>query len=180
MITTAASQPVTNNFIPFKVLKTELGICNSAVAGSANPEITIDNNGTTGSFVVTSILMKTVAPPGIPTTGFRFLRVNNVTIDGVRFDTGTGNLTGPTSGTGVAESFDIMGTPVIRSADIQNTSQPGGNFPLQIVADSAGDSDIRVRLFCRSDDQDLNFDSLIVSGWKLPDDTVTVTYTPGN
>ena len=49
----------------------------------------------------------TIAPPGIPTSGFQFLSVNSVAIDGERFDTGTGTLMGPTAGTGVAESFDI-------------------------------------------------------------------------
>ena len=76
----------------------------------------------------------TIAPPGIPTSGFQFLSVNSVAIDGERFDTGTGTLMGPTAGTGVAESFDIMGTPVGRTQS-PGDLKPGGNFPHQIVAD---------------------------------------------
>ncbi len=120
----------------------------------------------------------TIAPPGIPTSGFQFLSVNSVAIDGERFDTGTGTLMGPTAGTGVAESFDIMGTPVGRTQS-PGDPKPGGNFPHQIVADSEGDSDIRVMLFCRTDQEDLSFDRLLVAGWKQPGDTITLTYIPG-
>jgi hypothetical protein len=164
--------------VPFKVVDLTGGICDSAGPGTSVPEIHIDSDGATGSFVVVSILLRTAAP-GVPETGFRAFSVNNVIIDGELFDTRTGNLLGPTDGSGVLESVDLMATPVRRSADLDDPL-PGGGFPHQIVADSDGSDDIRIRLFCSSDDDDLNIDGLLVSGWKRPADTITVTYEPGS
>jgi hypothetical protein len=167
-----------SGLVPFMVADTTGGICNTAAQGSANPQIVIDSNGNTGSFVVTSILLKT-ADTGVPTSGFVALSINSVRIDGTLFDTRTGNLVGPTDGTGVLESADLMGTPVRRSS-FGGSQEPGGNFPHQIVADSDGSDDIRVQLFCRSDDQDLNVAVVAAAGWKQPDDTITVRYIPGS
>ncbi len=166
-----------SGYVPFTVADTTAGICNTAAQGSANPRIEIDSDGEQGSFVVTSILLKT-ADTGVPTTGFRFLSINSVVIDGTRFDTRTGNLVGPTDGSGVLESADLMGTPVRRSS-FGGSQEPGGNFPHQIVADSEGSRDIIVSLFCRSDAEDLNIAIVAAAGWKQPDETITVTYIPG-
>ena len=164
--------------VPFKVMEITGGLCDSAGAGTSNPVINIDSDGAEGEFVVTSIVIKT-ASPGVPLTGFRDLTVNHVQIDGERFDMPTGNLLGPTSGTGVLESADIMGTPVRRSSDA-DAPIAGGNFPHQIVAQSEGVEDVSVELFCSSVDDDLTFDKILVAGWKRPADTVTVTFVPGN
>lgn len=158
--------------VPFKVT-TEGGICNTASSPSANPEILIDGNRL---FVVTSILIRT--GPQNP-SGYEFLSINSLRINGLLFDTRTGNLTGPVSGTGVNESADLMGTPIRRTSD-PDTDLPGGNFPHQIVAAGSGENDIEIQLFCRADDQDLEIDMVLVAGWKRPRDVITVVYEPGN
>ena len=170
---TGCTQP----HVPFMVMAPTGGICNTAAQGSANPQIEIDSDGEQGSFVVTSILLKT-ADTGVPTTGFFALIVNGLSIDGTRFDILTGNLVGPTAGSGVLESADLMGTPVIRGWPPEG-QDPGGNFPHQIVANSEGSRDIVVSLFCRTDDEDLNIAVVAAAGWKQPDDSITVTYIPG-
>lgn len=164
--------------VPFKVVDLAGGICDSAGPDTSVPEIIVDGEGTTGNFVVTSILLKTAAP-GVPETGFQSFSINNVSIDGELFDTRTGDLVGPTDGSGVLESVDLMGTPVRRSGDKADLL-PGGNFPHQIVADSDGSDDIRIQLFCSSNDDDLNLEGVLVAGWKRPADTITVTYVPGS
>ena len=163
--------------VPFKVTNTG-GICNTAAVGSANPEIHIESDGTSGNFVVTSILVKT-GGTGVPTTGFVALSVNTVTIDGLKFDTRTGNLVGATDGSAVLESADLMGMPVRRS-HLSGGQEPGGNFPHQIVAESDGSTDIKIRLFCRTDVEDLDIARVAVSGWKQADENISVSYVPGN
>jgi hypothetical protein len=160
-------------YVPFLV-QIAGGLCDSGPSPSSNPSITIDSNGTS-TFMVTSILIK--RGPMNP-VDFSFLSVNGVTIDGTAFDTRTGNLFGPL-GTeyGPLQSADIMGMPVRQTG---MTSGPGGNFPHQIVADGAGAQDIVVRLFCRSDNRDMNIATILVAGLKKPADTVTVSYTPGH
>lgn len=163
--------------VPFKVVIPG-GLCDSAGSGTSVPSFVIDSDGEEGEFVVTSILLKTTAP-GIPETGFRDLTLNYIRIDGEQFDTRTANLLGPTDGSGVLESTDILGTPVRRSAD-HEAPPLGGNVPHQIVAESAGTSDIEVELFCSTTDTDISFDTILVAGWKRPADTITVTFTPGS
>jgi hypothetical protein len=163
--------------VPFKVTIPG-GLCDSAGPGNSNPEIVIDGDGTVGAFVVTSILLLTT-PPGIPTTGFESFRINHLEIDGDRFYTRSGDLLGPTDGDGVYESTDLMGTPVRRNEDAA-APLAGGNFPHQIVAESADPDDIHVSFFCSTDDTDISFATVLVAGWKRPADTITVTYTPGN
>lgn len=167
-----------DRLVPFKVVDTTGGICNTTAQGSANPQILINSDGAEGSFVVTSILLKT-AGTGVPITGFVALSINSVTIDGMNFDTRTGNLVGATDGYGVLESADLMGTPVRRSS-FSGNQDPGGNFPHQIVASSDGINDIRIRMFCRSDDEDLDIAAVAVSGWKQAGENITVTYVPGH
>jgi hypothetical protein len=162
--------------VPFKVTIAG-GLCDSAGDTTSNPRIAIDSDGTAGEFVVTSILLKTTAP-GIPETGFRDLTLNYIRIDGEQFDTRTANLLGPTDGSGVLESADILGTPVRRSGD-HEAPPLGGNVPHQIVAQSAEASDVELELFCSTTDQDISFDTILVAGWKRPADSVTVTYVPG-
>lgn len=163
--------------VPFKV-QSAGGLCDSAGPSTSIVTIGIDSDGTTGQFVVTSILLKTAAP-GVPETGFQSFSINNVAIDGELFDARTNDLLGPTDGSGVLESVDLMGTPVRRSGD-KTQLLPGGNFPHQIVADSEGADDIRIELFCSSADQDLSIDTVLVAGWKRAADSVSVTYLPGS
>lgn len=164
--------------VPFKVMVAG-GLCDSAGDTTSNPLITIDSSGSEGEFVVTSVLLKTVAP-GIPETGFRNLALNSVLIDGERFDTRSGNLLGPADGSGVLESGDILGTPVRRSGDMDAPVVDGARVPHQVVAESAGSDDVQFELFCSTTDEDLSFDMILVAGWKRPADTVTVTFTPGS
>jgi len=163
--------------VPFKVTVAG-GLCDSAGDSTSTPSIAIDSDGAEGEFVITSILLKTTAP-GIPETGFRDLTLNYIRIDGEQFDTRTANLLGPTDGSGVLESADILGTPVRRSGD-HEAPPLGGNVPHQIVAQSAGSSDVEVELFCSTTDTDISFDTILVAGWKRPADTITVTFTPGS
>jgi len=73
-----------------------------------------------------------------------------------------------------------MGTPIRRNWDPALEAEKGGSFPRQIVAEPGGADDIRVTLFCRADDYDLDIEAVRVSGWKSGSDTVTVNYIPGN
>lgn len=164
--------------VPFKAESTTAGLCDSAGSGTSTPEIQIDSDGEAGEFVITSIMIRTVAP-GIPETGFNAFSINHVDIDGERLYTRTGSLLGPTDGFGVFESVDIMGTPVRRNGDSDNPVA-GGNFPHQIVAQSAGSNDVAVAFFCSTTDDDVSFDYVLVAGWKRPADTITVTFVPGS
>ena len=165
--------------VPFKVVDRQGGLCNSAAAAAANPEIVIDSDGFGGNFVVTSVMIR-AAYPGVPPTGFEFFSVISVAINGDRFDTRTGNILGRVGGWGVWESADIMGMPVRRSSDRTDPTR-GGNFPHQIVARSNGPAEeVRIRFFCRSDDEDMHIDRVLVAGWKRPGDDITVTYLPGH
>ncbi len=171
----ARSHNVRQPYVPFKV-ESAGGLCDSGPSGSSNPKIVIDSDGR-ATFVVTSILVKRGFMNPVD---FTFLSVNSVEIDGTVFDTRTGNLFGPLGGEfAVMQSADILGMPV-RLAGLLPDPQPGGNVPHQIVADGDGDLDIRVQLFCRSDFQDMNIETILVAGWKKPRDTVSVTYVPGH
>ncbi len=77
--------------VPFIVMDTTGGICNTAAQGSANPRIEIENHAEAGTFVVTSIFLKTA---GVPMNGFRFLSTVSVRIDDMSFDARTENLVG--------------------------------------------------------------------------------------
>ncbi len=164
--------------VPFKVVETTGGLCDSAGSGTSTVDLEIDSDGTEGHFVITSVLFLTV-PPGIPTTGFESFQINHVEIDGERFYTRSGNLFGPTDGAGVYESVDLMGVPLRRSGDAENPVA-GGNFPHQIVAESADTNDVHISLYCSSVDEDVSFSAIQISGWKRQPDTITVTYTPGS
>lgn len=164
--------------VPFTVAETTGGLCDSAGSGTSTPEITIDSDGTEGHFVITSVLILT-ASPGVPETGLRGFSINHVDIDGERFYTRTGDLLGRAAGVGVHESVDLMGTPIRRTSDA-DAPIAGGNFPHQIVAISDDINDVSISMFCASDDDDLSFARIQVSGWKRPADTITVTFTPGS
>lgn len=169
--------------VPFAA-QTTGGLCDSGAYPTSNPSIFIEGTGS-HPFVVTSILIKT-APQPFGQEGYTYLTANSVYIDGTVFYTMTGNLMAPVSGYGVQESADLMGTPVridgpeSLMATPRTASTAGGNFPHQIVADSAGVNDIFVQLFCRSDTFDLSIATVRVSGWKSPSDSVSVRYIPGN
>jgi hypothetical protein len=171
----AQSVKVGDLYVPFKV-EIAGGLCDSAASPSSNPKIVIDSDGT-DTFVVTSILVKRGFMNPVD---FLFLSVNGVEIDGTIFDTRTGNLFGPLGGEfAVMQSADILGMPV-RMGGLITDSQPGGNVPHQIVAEGEGAQDIRVDMFCRSDNQDMNIETVLVAGWKKPGDTVSVSYVPGH
>ncbi len=179
----ALSAAPSSAMVPFTA-QTAGGLCDSGPSPSSNPEIIIEGAGS-HLFVVTSVLIKT-APQPSGEEGYKFLTANSVTIDGTLFDTRTGNLVATVDGFGVQESADLMGTPVriTPPSDLEATprtaSPAGGNFPHQIVADSAGANDVRIRLFCRADAFDLSIDTVRVSGWRSPEDSISVTYIPGN
>lgn len=163
--------------VPFSARTTAGGLCNAAAENNSNPDIVIDSDGLEGNFVVTSILIMS-AFPGVPETGFVSFSINWLQIDGDRFETRTENIMSPTGDAGIWDSADIMGTPLQRSSVSDEPTLPGANFPHQIVAESAGADDVIVEFFCRSDDEDYSIDSVLVAGWKRPNDTVTVTYVP--
>jgi len=162
-------------YVPFKV-EIPGGLCDSAPSPSSNPQIIVDSDGMS-TFVVTSILIKRGFQNPVD---FLFLSVNGVEINGTPFDTRTGNLFDPLFGEfAVEQSADIMGTPVRRGGSLVDP-EPGGNVPHQIVADGGTVDDVKVRLFCRSDEQDLDIETVVVAGWKRARDTISVTYVPGN
>lgn len=160
--------------LPFKV-EIPGGLANSGAIGSANPRILINNDGLGGTFVVTSVLLKS----NVPTSGFEYFSLNSVRIDGTLFDTRTQNLF-TAVGSGVRESVDILGAPV-RTGSLGSADTPqGGCVPHQIVADAAGTDDIEFKLFARSDISDFDIETIVVSGYKQPNHDVSVTYVPGN
>ena len=73
----------------------------------------------------------------------------------------------------------LLGMPVRRGGLIQE-AEPGGNVPHEVVALGEGLEDVRCMLFCRSDEQDLEIETVLVAGWKKPGDTISVTYVPGD
>ena len=169
------SAKLDNRYVPFKV-QISGGLCDSAPSPSSNPWIVIDSNGT-GTFVVSSILIKRGEQNPVD---FSFLTVNGVEINGTYFETRTGNLFDPLFGEwAVQQAADILGMPVRRGGMI-DSPEPGGNVPHQIVADGGTADDIRVQLFCRSDYQDLDIQTVVVSGWKKVRDTIAVKYVPGD
>ncbi len=163
--------------VPFSARTAVGGLCNAAAESNSNPDIVIDSDGLDGTFVVTSVLIMS-AFPGVPETGLVNFSINWLQIDGDRFDTRTENIMGPTGDAGIWDSADIMGTPLQRSGESGEPALPGANFPHQIVAESAGADDIVIEFFCRSDDEDYSIESVLIAGWKRPNDTVTVTYVP--
>ncbi|WP_193367903.1 hypothetical protein [Pelagibius marinus] len=173
----AINDKIDAQVVPFKVVIPG-GLCDSAGQGTSTAEIVIDSDGAEGEFVVTSIIFGTTVP-GVPLTGFEAFSINHLEVDGDRFYIRSGNLLGPTDGSGVYEATDIMGTPSRRNGDSE-APLAGGNFPHQIVAQSNDTDDIHINFFCSSDDDDLSFANILVAGWKRPADTITVTYTPGN
>lgn len=162
-------------YVPFKV-QIPGGLCNSMTAGSANPKILIDSDGS-DPFTLGSVLIKRA--PQNP-VDFTFLTVNGVTINGTFFETRTGNLFDPLFGEfAVQQGADIMGMPVRRGGSIDD-AKPGGNVPHLIVAEADGSPDVSFTLFCRSDNQDLEIEAILVAGWKKPADAISVTYVPGD
>ena len=161
-------------YVPFKV-EIAGGLCDSGPSPSSNPEIIIDSDGT-ATFAVTSILVKRALMDPVD---FMFLSVNTVSINGTSFDTRTANLfsqIGPEFG--VLQSADILGMPV-RQASIINP-EAGGNVPHQIVASGEGAEDIKVQLFCRSDNRDMSLATILIAGWKKSADKISVAYVPGH
>ena len=170
----AVAAKLADLYVPFKV-EIAGGLCDSGPAPSSNPEIVIDSDGT-DTFVVTSILIKRA--PMNP-VDFMFLSVNTIRINGTSFDTRTGNVFGPIGGEfAVLQSADILGMPVRQTSIVDST--PGGNVPQQIVANGVGAEDIKVGLFCRSDNRDMSLATILVAGWKKPADAISVIYVPGN
>jgi hypothetical protein len=162
-------------YVPFKV-EIPGGLCNSEFAPSANPKIIIDSDGSE-PFTLKSVLIKRGFQNPVD---FLFLSLNGVTIDGTYFETRTGNLFDPLFGEfAVEQAADILGMPVRRGGDISEP-EPGGNVPHEIVALGEGPEDVRFQLFCRSDEQDLEIETVLVAGWKKPGDTISVTYVPGD
>ena len=174
----AISAQLENLYVPFKV-EIPGGLCNSETQGSANPEIIIDSDGME-PFTLNSVLIKRGFQNPVD---FLFLSVNGVTIDGTFFETRTGSLFDPLFGEfQVEQAADIMGMPVRRggAAQLFEEPLPGGNVPHEIVALGDGPEDVRFLLFCRSDEQDLEIETVLVAGWKKPGDTISVTYVPGD
>ena len=155
------------------------GLANSAAAGSANPEIRIGCSGASDTFSVTSIVIET----DIPLTGFGALCVNHFRVDSSIYPTATQNIC---ENFGQSEAADLMGMPV-RSESLTSplfASSPvvppvRGCFPTEIVGTTNTADSISIRLFARSDVVDLSIGRVLVSGWKLAGDEVTVTYVPG-
>jgi len=171
----AISAQLDDLYVPFKV-QIPGGLCNSGTEPSANPKIIIDSDGP-APFTLKSVLIKRGFQNPVD---FLFLSVNGVTIDGTFFETRTGNLFDPLFGEfAVDQAADILGMPVRRGGSISEP-EPGGNVPHEIVAQGDGPEDVRFLLFCRSDEQDLEIETVLVAGWKKPADTISVTYVPGD
>jgi hypothetical protein len=151
------------------------GLCDSDPSNSSNPVIVIDSDGT-DPFVISSILVRRGFMNPVD---FSFLTVAHIQIDGTMFYTRTGNLFEPIGGEfAVLQAADLLGTRVLPHPS--RTDVPtGGNLPHQIVAAGDGPADIRAELFCRSDFQDMNLDTVLVAGWKKPGDRISVSYVPG-
>lgn len=159
-------------YVPFSV-QIFGGLCDEKDQdGSANPEILIETDGE-DTFVLNSILIKRGNLH--PLVDFMFISVNALVIDGTTFDTRTGNifLDPSQTQTAVRHSADILGMP-IRIGQIGSETE-GGVVPNQVVADDS----VKVEMFCRTDGaEDFDVSVVRVSGWKRPEDNISVTYTP--
>ncbi|MEM6641319.1 MAG: hypothetical protein AAF610_15630 [Pseudomonadota bacterium] len=176
----ALSEISDNQYIPFKT-QISGGTCNAAADGASVPLIIIDSNGTAGTFAVNSIH---VATSGLSGAGSNLrVELNEMRIDGTLFSFKTDTLVADSaSGSSIRESFDILGAPIRSGISLgvaANSVYTAGRVPHELVADSAGSSDIRVQLFCRSDSIDVSLNTITVTGWKRASDTITVSYTPG-
>jgi len=121
MASQLASNVIVNEIAPFRALNSSGGLCNSAQAPGGNPVIQIDNSGF-DELAVTGILIKT---SGIVAGSVVSLSIDSVAINGVRFDTRTESLVGPTDGSAVFESVDLMGALVRRGG--RRVSWKGGS-----------------------------------------------------
>jgi hypothetical protein len=153
--------------VPFAV-EVPGGLCTSQRDDdSTNPRIIINGTSTNGNheFVVNSVLI-------IKTGGReRFsLELEAITIDGTRFDTKTDAILDRFGG-----AADLMGM------GIRTINEPmGGNVPHQIVASTADNNDVQFTLFCQSSSSDFGISTVRVSGWKNPNDVISVSWIPGD
>ena len=170
-----AALPYPGALVPF-VVEDDGGLANSGGPGTSNPQIIVDSDGAAGFFIINSILVEADAPQ----LGFEALSINQVRIDGVEFDARTGNLVGGIDGSGVVEAAELLGTPVRTTSLSAPEQETGGNFPHQITALNADVDDVRIRLFARSDNTDLDISKIRVTGWKRPNDEITLTYVEGD
>jgi len=146
-------------YVPFQLTKSPFGTCGPTGFGESPGLILIENTSTSGTFIVTSVIVKVDT-----ITATQTVRIASLIIDGDLYGvTNSGDLTGTDT---FPQSFEVLGTPLLN----------GGNFPHQIVSNSAGSLDIRIEMRCASaGGGDVDFDIVTVSGWKLVADTITLT-----
>lgn len=150
-------------YVPFikRILPSIDGGFTCAPAGSSDFDTLVINNvATSGSFVVTSIV---IVPVGV-NEGIDTLTLSGPSVDGVSLNMVTTDRTGTV---GINRGFELMGSDL---AGIP------GTWPLQFVSDGVGD-DIRISINCDSGNTvDLNIQQIVVAGWKQADTTINVEY----
>jgi len=154
-----------NQYVPFKATGPAGTVtCDTLDGGFEIHSITIENDGTSGVFLITSI---SVQFRGVNDAADEII-YSDVTIDGNTFlinSQVTGTSTAP-------HTFEVLGVPLGFGAD--------ANFMHQIAAESSGSSDVILRVVCSAvgtENITIDTNAIQVSGWKLPSDTVTVTFS---
>jgi len=162
--TTGLAAIKASQYVPFKVRTTADKTCDVADAGSTPSLmfITINSAATSGDFMVTGVKVNV---DGLDAASDS-IKTRSALQDSQGGSSVSDDLTGSHSTNGF--TFDVMGT----------TLTSGAKFPTQLAAQSIGDSDISIVLTCNAGTtSDITFgaQSIIVSGWKQVDDTITVT-----
>lgn len=162
------------SYEPFRALLLSSATCvtgtSSSPAAVDQDAIVIDSGAASGFFLVTGVIL---SPQGINDDD------DKVVVDGLRLESNlksyvikTQDLTNKTIG---AMAFEIMGS----SKDDKHET---GDFPHEIAARSTGVDDIEILLTCTEKSggsaTDITFDQydIVVTGWKQPGSTVTVSY----
>ena len=155
-----------NQYTLFKVRgPSALNTCDAAGGSADTDRVRIRNDASSGNFMVTSIVF---LPQGIDSSS-DIIRLIGLSVNGQFYVMVSNDVTG----SGFVGAFDVMGTE-------RNTG--AGNFPTQIVADSnviGAPNDIELLISCNAGStSDINFgaNSIIVSGWKIPGDNISIIY----
>jgi hypothetical protein len=149
-------------YVPFSVAVT--GTCDVA-GGPADLDRIIINGDS--DLMVTGVLLRSAGVDEVADSIF----VDSLRVDDVPFFIASEDLTG--SATIANANLDIMG--LTRPPSFVG-AQPR-HMPTTVAATGAGTNDLEIFLTCDSSTtSDITWASILVSGWRKADDTITVTY----
>jgi len=153
-----------NQYVPFKAQTTSGITCDAAGGSGTTRFIIIDGDGTTGHFIVTSV---SVFFFGVDSAS------DIIKLSSFKVDTFTRSVNSiDLIGTGTAQhQFELLGIALIDT---------DAKMVRQIAALSTGTEDIKLNIFCNAgttSDIFLIAGDVLVSGWKKPLDTISVSIT---